>query len=127
MSSVQIRVTPERATYVAGEQVSGRVEVVEGGEVRKLDVSLRCRDSTLSYQGTSWSATSAPLATGELTPPATYSFSIALPADAAPTFNGEVGEIWWELDARCDVPGKDVHATTKITVEPARLQRPAAV
>ena len=110
--------TIPRTQFAPGDSVSGRVDVTESGHARKLEVSLHCCDRTADYQGISWSATAAPLATGELTAPSSHSFSIQVPADAPSTFDAGAGaSIWWEVDARCDVLGSDVHATQQIQVE----------
>jgi hypothetical protein len=111
-----ITLTLASGQFSPGDQVAGRVDVTESGRVRKLEVLLRCHDSTPSYKGISWSTASSPLATGSVAAPASYSFSVALPADAPPTFSNGGASIWWDVDARCDVVGSDVHVAHQIEV-----------
>ncbi len=112
----KVTLTLASAQFSPGDQVAGRVDVTESGRVRTLEVLLRCHDSTLSYKGISFSTASSPLATGSLAAPASYSFSVALPADAPPTFSSGGASIWWDVDARCDVVGSDVHVAQQIEV-----------
>jgi hypothetical protein len=105
-----------------GSQVAGRVDVIQSGRVRTLEVTLACHDSSFSYKGVSWSSPATAIASGQLSAPGSYSFSIQLPPDAPPTFSFGGAAIWWEVDARCDVIGTDVHATKRIDVAtPARV------
>ncbi len=112
----KIAVTLTSEQFSPGDQVTGRVDVTESGRLRKLEVLLRCHDSGPSYKGISWSTASSPLATGALAAPASYSFSIRVPHDAPPTFSLGGATIWWDVDARCDVIGSDLHVPQRIEV-----------
>ena len=111
-----IQLELDKARVAPGEQVSGHVRVLTAGHTRALDVSLRCRDSSTDYKGTSWSTTTATLATGELPAPTEYTFTLALPPDAPPTYASAGVAVWWEVDARCDLLGTDQHAISRIEV-----------
>src|SRR5205085_7412634 len=111
-----IEVALDRTRYAAGDDVTGHVKVTRAGHCRKLDVTLRCRDRTADYEGTSRTGTSAALATGELRAPAEHPFTLTLPAGAPISYADRPVEIWWEIGARCDLLGSDVHVATRIEV-----------
>jgi hypothetical protein len=118
----KIELSLASANASPGAQIGGRVDVTQSGRVRRLEVTLSCHDRSPSYKGVSWTSPAITLASGELAAPGSYSFSIPLPSDAAPTFSTGDASIWWEVDARCDVVGTDVHATRQIEVAaPARV------
>jgi hypothetical protein len=111
---IDLVLASERAA--PGGQVAGRVDVIQSGRVRKLELTLSCRDSTSSYKGVSWTSPPTTLATGALAAPSSYSFSVSLPPDAPPTFAAGGASIWWEVDVCCDVIGTDVHVAKRIEV-----------
>jgi hypothetical protein len=112
----KINLTIDKSGFAPGDTVAGRVDIVEAGHVRSLDVSLACHDRTSDYQGVSFTGAASSLAQGELAPPASYAFSLTLPADAPVTYGGDGARIWWVLDARCNVLGSDEHVSQEITV-----------
>lgn len=116
----KVTVTVDKPQLRAGDTVAGRVDITEAGHVRKLDVSLVCHDKTSDYQGVSFTSEPSMLAEGELAPPASYPFSIAIPADAPISYSGYGASIWWVVDARCDVLGTDEHVTHQIEVVSGR-------
>jgi hypothetical protein len=120
----KIALTIEKSGFAPGDAVAGRVDIVEAGHVRSLDVSLACHDRTSDYEGVSFMGAASTLAQGELAPPASYAFSVTIPADAPVTYGGNGARIWWVLDARCNVLGTDEHASQEITVRvpAARVQ-----
>src|SRR5206468_560258 len=69
-----------------------------------------------NYQGTSLRIPGPALQRGPLAAGASFDFSVALPADAAPAYQDGGTEIWWELEARCDLPGSDVHQVARVII-----------
>ena len=95
----------------------GSVLVLEGGPSRRLEVTLEYREKTEEdFQETVRTLSTGDLHTGELATGASYPFEIALPADALPSFRSAHGELYWELDARSDEPGRDSHERRRIEV-----------
>jgi hypothetical protein len=90
--SAKLVIKPERDTYFPGEQVNGTVEVLEAMNGRQLTVALEYRDWTNDYRTIMRSISpGAPLQTGDPEAGASFSFSLALPADALPNQTGMVG------------------------------------
>jgi hypothetical protein len=112
----KVTVTIDRTEFAPGDTVSGRVDIVEEGHLRELDIALVCHDSTSDYQGVSFTTARSRLAEGALAPPESYPFSISIPADAPISYSADGAKIWWLVDARCDVLGTDEHVTAQIEV-----------
>jgi hypothetical protein len=116
MAPPKITLTIDGAAFAPGAEVTGRVDVTDSGHSRKLEVALHCHDSTADYKGVSWTGIGPPLASGNLTAPQSYNFSLVLPPDAAPNFSSGGATIWWEVEARIDVIGSDARVAQQIAV-----------
>jgi hypothetical protein len=114
--SPTLAVELERDRYAPGDVVRGTVKVVEGGGSRRLEVALAFREKAGDYEDTPFTIAGGDLHTGDLAPGATYAFSIALPADALPTYRSRHGELYWEVDVRSDERGRDTHERKRIEV-----------
>jgi hypothetical protein len=103
--------------YAPGDSVTGNVLVVEGGDSRKLEVSLNFRERTSEDdEHTPVTLSGGELHAGDLTTGASYPFAIQLPPDALPNFKSKHGELFWEVDARSDERGRDTHERKRIEV-----------
>jgi hypothetical protein len=110
----------DRERFAPGEQVTGRVEVVEEAKGRELTVALEYRDWTSDYRSISRSVPLAtPLGVGDLQAGASFPFSLALPADAAPEHTGVNGAVSWGIHAHLERFGPDFHAWHVIQVATA--------
>jgi hypothetical protein len=115
--SLRLECELERERYRPGESVRGTVLVLEGGPSRRLEVTLEYREKTEEdFQATVRTLRTGELHNGDLTTGASYPFEIVLPADALPSFGSAHGELYWELDARSDEPGRDSHERRRIEV-----------
>jgi hypothetical protein len=115
---VKLSLAVEDRPYHAGEWVRGRVEVQEGGHSRGLTVSLLQRDRTADYGGVVRRVDGPELHQGDLQAPASFEFSLQIPADAPPSYSDTYGAIYWEVDAKSDERGIDTHARSTIVVAP---------
>jgi hypothetical protein len=104
--------------YRPGDWVRGRVSVLEGGGSRSLSVWLHYRERTRDYSATARREGGAELGAGELTGGTSFEFAIALPADALPCYSSPNGELWWEVEAKSDEPGRDTIVQQRIEVGP---------
>jgi hypothetical protein len=103
--------------FAAGDMVRGTVLIVEGGESRRLCVSLNYRELTNDeYEATTFSLSTDDLHTGELVAGAAYPFELTLPPDALPNYKSAHGELFWEVDAHSDERGRDTHERRRIEV-----------
>lgn len=118
---MKLALTVEDRAYGAGEWIRGRVEVQEGGHSRRLTVALLQRDRTSDYSGIVRTIAGPELHQGDLEAPASFEFSVQIPADAPPSYADAYGSAYWEIDAKSDERGIDTHARTVIRVAaPAR-------
>ena len=108
-----IELDAERAA--AGEEVSGRVLVLDGGRSRSLTLTVSFRERSPSFLETPFSdggvVHEGDLATGQA-----VEFRFALPNDALPTVKGRHGELFWELEAVSDEPGLDTRVSRRLEV-----------
>jgi hypothetical protein len=65
------------------------------------------------------------LHTGDLATGMSFTFELALPADALPDHGSEHGELYWELAVKPDELGPDTHERRRIEVAP--VQRPVGI
>ena len=105
-----------RAQYLPGEQITGTVTVVEGGDSRSLEVFLNCQDNTSDYSGTSFSEGTGHLHEGDLETGQGFEFTLQVPADAVPSFRTPHGVVYWEVDAKSDEFGRDTHDKRQIDI-----------
>lgn len=99
----------------AGEAVTGRVLVLEGGRSRSVTLTLSFRERSPAYLETS-SSTSAVIHEGDLATGRALEFRLALPADAFPSVKGRHGELFWEVEAVSDEPGLDTRVSRRLEV-----------
>lgn len=117
----------EGAGYTPGEAVTGTVETLTPMKCKELTVALEYRDWTPDYHAVSREVPlQAPLHVGDLEEGQSFSFSIALPADALPGQSGTYGSTSWGVHARLAHLGPDVHAWQPLKVaEPAHARQGA--
>ncbi len=105
----------ESDRVVAGEPISGRVEVLEGGPSRSLALTVSFHERARGYTATPYSSTSV-LHEGDLATGQTIGFTLTMPADGPPTVKCEHSELCWELEVTSDEPGLDAHARRPVEV-----------
>ena len=110
---LSIEVDAERVA--AGEEVTGRVLVLEGGRSRSLTLTVTFRERSPSYDETAFSD-SGVLHEGDLATGQALGFGFGLPSDAPPSVKGKHGELVWELEAVSDEPGLDTRVVRPIEV-----------
>ena len=98
-----------------GEEISGRVIVLEGGSSRSLKLTLGFHERTAAYSATPYS-TSSVLHEGELASGQEVDFTFQLPPEAPPSVKAGHSELLWELEATADRPGLDPHVIRRIEV-----------
>jgi hypothetical protein len=101
-----------------GEQLTGRVVVLEGGASRTLTLTVRFCERSRQLESTAFS-TSTVLHHGDLATGQTMEFGCELPKDALPSVKGKVGELFWELEASSDEPGPDTQIRRRFEVAAA--------
>ncbi len=99
-----------------GETVAGRIKVVEGGDSRKLTLTLTFYEHTRDFTIPA-AQTSAVVHQGAVTTGDSYEFSFALPEDAVPSVETKNGKLYWELELRSDEPGLDTHVRRELRVD----------
>jgi hypothetical protein len=108
-----IELDAERAA--AGEEVSGRVLVLEGGRSRSLTLTLSFCERSPTYLETPFSD-GCVVHEGDLTTGQALEFGFVLPGDALPSLKGRHGELFWELEAVSDEPGLDSRVSRALEV-----------
>lgn len=114
---LEIELDDERVA--AGENVSGRVVVREGGGSRSLTLTLSFRERSPSYVEIPFSE-GGTLHEGDLVTGQALEFGFVLADDAPPSAKGKHGELFWELEAGSDEPGLDTRVIRVVHVTPAR-------
>lgn len=98
-----------------GGTVTGRINVIEGGDSRDLTLTLtfyeHTRDFTIPAAQTSAVVHQGAVSTGD-----SYEFSFALPEDTVPSVETKNGKLYWELELRSDEPGFDTHVRRELRV-----------
>jgi hypothetical protein len=123
--SPRIQLQLDRVIYEPGETISGAVIVLEGGDSRSLEASLEYKEETADYVEVAIRIPSGPLHEGDLTTGTAFEFALALPPDALPSCRSEHGELYWEVDAKSDEPGRDTHDRRLIEIRlPQRTASP---
>jgi hypothetical protein len=117
---VRLELELDRDRVAAGEEVAGRIRVLEGGPSRSLTLTLVFTERTLDYSATPLVSSSV-VHEGELATGATFDFGFAVPPEAPPSFETEHSELSWELEARSADPGLDTSVRRRIEIAPARL------
>jgi hypothetical protein len=98
-----------------GEEVRGRVLVVEGGRSRSLTLTLSFRERSPAYLETPF-GDGGVLHEGDLAAGQALAFRIVLPDDALPSVKTSHGELFWELEAVSDEPGLDTRVSRTLEV-----------
>jgi hypothetical protein len=112
---VRLELELDRECVTPGEQLTGRVVVLEGGPSRSLSLTVRFCERSPQLESTAFS-TNAVLHQGDLTTGQTLEFGCELPKDALPSVKGKVGELFWELEASSDEPGVDTQIRRRFEV-----------
>jgi hypothetical protein len=118
---VKLALEVDAEPVAPGEEVTGRVVVVEGGRSRSLTLAVSFRERSPAYLETPFS-TSGVLHEGDLAAGQAVEFRFVLPEGALPGVKGKNGELFWELEAVSDEPGLDTRASRVLDV-----RRPYAV
>ncbi|MDQ3822163.1 MAG: hypothetical protein M3321_02850 [Actinomycetota bacterium] len=106
-----------------GEEVTGRVLVLEGGRSRSLTLTLSFRERSPAYLETPL-GTAAVLHRGDLATGQAFEFRVELPAGALPSVHGKHGELFWEVEAASDEPGLDTRVSRRVEVTVAPTSSP---
>jgi hypothetical protein len=116
---VKLAIELEAERVAAGEEVTGRVLVLEGGRSRSLALTLSFRERSPSYLETPFTE-GGTLHEGDLATGQALEFGFTLPNDAPPSVKGKHGELYWELEAVSDEPGMDTRTSRVVEVTAAR-------
>jgi hypothetical protein len=112
---VKLSVELESDNVMAGETVSGHVNVDEGGASRALTLTLTFNEETRDFAAVPYSSGGVlhegALATGEKIP-----FTFVIPAAAPPSLRGEHSELYWELRISSDHPGRNTSVLRRLVV-----------
>lgn len=103
----------------AGEVVTGRVAVLEGGSSGSLTLTISFCERSPAYEAVVFSDATV-VREGELATGVTVDFRYPLPESAPPSVEGKNGELFWELEVRADEPGLDTQARRRFEVVAAR-------
>ena len=105
-----MRIAVDAAPLVwPGQELSGRVDVLEGGPALRLTVRLALLEITEDLQvpgGLSLGA--AVLAEGDLPGGTAFPFAIPVPEGTPPCLRGPNSGLMWVVEARVDRRGADV-------------------
>jgi hypothetical protein len=104
--------------FAPGEQLSGRILVLEGGRSRSLTLTVSFCERSPGYAAIPFSR-SGVIHEGELVTGQSVDFRYEVPESALPSVRGKHGELSWELEATSDQPGLDTHARRVFEVVPA--------
>lgn len=96
---------------VAGEEVSGRVKVAEGGSSRTLTLTLSFHEQSRDYQAIRYSSDLS-VHEGDLVTGQSYDFRFTTPAGAPPSFKSQHGELYWEVSVATD----ETHVSRRVQV-----------
>ena len=111
----------ERERYQPGDWIRGAVVVQQGGPARTLEVFVLYQERTEDYTEAGLTGRTGPLHRGDLVAGARLPFALQLPPDAPPPYRSRWGELYWEVDAKADRFGADLHARRRIVVAPAGM------
>jgi hypothetical protein len=98
---------PAGGSFGPSDWVRGRVTVLESEASRSLNVGVHFREKTSDYSAKVVSCGGDPVHVGNLVAGTSFEFAIQLPPDALPGYRSEHGELYWEVEARSDKPGRD--------------------
>lgn len=115
---------PAGGSFRPSGWVRGRVSVLESERSRSLKVSVHFRERTSDYSATAVSCGGEPVHVGDLVAGTSFEFAIQLPPDALPGYRSDHGELYWEVEARSDKPGRDTVVERRIEATgdvPARV------
>lgn len=104
------------AEHVApGEELAGHILVLDDGASRALRLTVSFRERSPAYLETLF-AESVVIHEGDLATGQTVAFRYEMPDWAQPGVKGKHGELFWELEATSDEPGRDTHVRRRIDV-----------
>lgn len=101
--------------FAPGDELTGRVLVLEGGRSRSLTLTVSFYESSPAYLSVPFSQ-SAVLHEGDLAAGQAVEFRSELPHWASPAVKAKHGELYWELEAVSDEPGLDTRARLRFDV-----------
>jgi hypothetical protein len=106
----------DRERYAPGEVIHGRVNVLEGGGSRSLQVVLGYHEKTDDYSAVATTIPGPVLNEGDLRAGMAFDFELRLSSEAFPNLRSNHGELYWELDVKSDEFGRDTHIRRRIEV-----------
>ena len=117
----------ERDRLEPGEWLRGEVVVLQQADARSLEVFVHYLERTEDYKEPALTGRTGPLHRGPLPAGARLPFALQLPPEAPPPYRSRFGELYWEVDAKLDQPGRDAHAEQRIAVAAAGMDHAAMV
>ena len=113
---MKLQIELDRERVALGEELTGRVVVLEGGEVRSLTLQVGLYEqapaSVVAVFRERAAIREGDLASGEEVP-----FGYTVSEFAFPSVKGRRCELYWELEAVADRPGLDTVARRRFEVE----------
>jgi hypothetical protein len=112
-----VKVTLELDTdpFVAGKQVTGRVNVDESGSSRSLTMTLSFHERTRDFHEIRYSSDLV-VHQGNTLAGDAYDFEFTMPPEAPPSIKTKYGELYWELRLKSDQPGLDTNEDRRVEV-----------
>lgn len=104
--------------FVAGGRVSGTVTLHEPGRFRDVEVCVNLREECSGRTVNALSFRSGPLHSGPLDAGSSHAFEVPVPEGVPASVTGKHGKLVWEVDARAEQFGRDVHARERIYIWP---------
>jgi len=101
---VRLRVEVDRRAVDPGDEVTGRIAVLDGGSARGVDAWLRFVEEAGNLTATGRHVGPERLADGALEAGQVIPFALILPDDALPNYEDEYGRLGWELVIQVDRP-----------------------
>ena len=100
----------------AGDEVTGHVQVLEGGPARSLTLTLSFHEWTRDFAAVRYSSGGV-VHEGDLVTGEPIAFNFTVPAEAPPSIKAEHSELYWELDVQSDRPGRDANASLRVEIQ----------
>ncbi len=98
-----------------GDEVTGRIDVLEGGPSRSLTLTLTFHEQTQSYAVVRYDSGGV-IHEGELVTGKSVNFNFTLPAEAPPSVKCKHSELYWEIAITSDEHGLDTHVQRRLAV-----------
>lgn len=113
--SVKLELELDSDPIVAGKEVTGRVNVAEGGSSRSVTLTLSFHEKSRDYEAIPYSSDIS-VHEGDLLTGHSFDFQFTMPPAAPPSFKTKHGELYWELVVNSDESGPDTHLSRRVEV-----------